>query len=118
MTTATSQEVLDLQAKLAALLAEREALAAELAVARAKAAEDLALIAHQRLTIAKLQRQIYGPRSERTQRLLDQLELTLEDATTSPMIYARRLHVCASVSSLPDAKTRPAPICAPLLTRR
>lgn len=80
MATTTSQEVLDLQAKLAALLAERETLAAELAVARAKASEDLALIAHQRLTIAKLQRQIYGPRSERTQRLLDQLELTLEDA--------------------------------------
>lgn len=39
---------------------------AELAVAKAKASDDLALIAHQKLRIAKLERQIYGPRSERS----------------------------------------------------
>jgi hypothetical protein len=37
--------------------AERDAKAAELAAARAKASEDLALIAHQELRIAKLERQ-------------------------------------------------------------
>jgi hypothetical protein len=35
---------------------------------------DQALIAHQRLHIEKLTRQIYGQRSERTLRLLDQIE--------------------------------------------
>jgi transposase len=53
--------------------------AAELAVARAKASEDSALIAQQKLRIAKLERQIYGQRSERSSRLIDQLALTFEE---------------------------------------
>src|SRR5450755_5001754 len=36
---------------------------AELAVARARASDDQALIAHQRLRIEKLTRELYGPRS-------------------------------------------------------
>ena len=54
-------------------------LKAELALARARMADDAATIAQQKLQIAKLQRQIYGPRSERTARLLGQMELELED---------------------------------------
>ncbi len=57
----------DIAALQAALIAERERAAraeAELAVARAKASDDAALIAHQRLQIEKLRRQLYGPRSE------------------------------------------------------
>src|SRR3954447_19375067 len=46
---------------------------AELAVARAKASDDQALIAHQQLRIEKLTRELYGPRSERRSRLLDQI---------------------------------------------
>jgi transposase len=42
---------------------------AELAVAKAMASEDQALIAHQCLRIAKLERQVYGQRSERSVRL-------------------------------------------------
>ena len=61
------------------VLADRDAVAAELAIAKARASEDLALIAHQKLRIAKLERQIYGPRSERSARLLDQMELQLEE---------------------------------------
>ena len=53
---------------------------AELAVAKAKASDDAALIAHQQLTIKKLRRELYGPRSERSARLVDQLELTFEEA--------------------------------------
>ena len=53
--------------------------AAELAVARAKASEDAALIAQQTLRIAKLERQVYGQRSERGARLIDQLALTFEE---------------------------------------
>lgn len=56
---------------------------AELAVARAKAADDQALIAHLKLLIAKLNRDRFGPRAERTTRLLDQLELQLEELETA-----------------------------------
>jgi transposase len=52
---------------------------AELAVARAEAAEDQALIAAQKLRIAKLERQIYGQRSERSSRLVEQLSLEFEE---------------------------------------
>ena len=72
----------DVAALKAALIAERARgweVAAELAVARAKAAEDLALIAAQKLRIAKLERQIYGQRSERSTRLIEQLSLEFEE---------------------------------------
>jgi hypothetical protein len=59
------------RARVRDVVAERDAGAAELAVARARASEDLALIAHQKLRIAQLERQIYGPRSERSERLID-----------------------------------------------
>ena len=54
-------------------------LKAELALARARMADDAATIAHQKLEIAKLKRRIYGPRSERSARLIEQMELELED---------------------------------------
>lgn len=63
----------------AAIVEENAALKAELAVARAKASEDAALIAAQKLRIAKLERQIYGQRSERSARLIEQLALTFEE---------------------------------------
>jgi transposase len=58
------------RAKMRELVTERDVGAAELAVARAKASDDSALIAHQKLRIAKLERQVYGPRSERSIGLL------------------------------------------------
>ena len=54
--------------------------APNLARARAATANDRSLITHLKLEIEKLRRAIYGPRSERTARLLDQLELQLEEA--------------------------------------
>jgi len=69
----------DVGALRAALLATR----AELAVAKAMASEDQALIAHQKLRIAKLERQIYGPHAERSARLFDQMELTFEELQAS-----------------------------------
>jgi transposase len=68
-------------------------LKAELALARAKAADDAATIARQKLEIAKLKRQIYGARSERTARLLDQMELEREDNN------GRGVHTQAAVPS-------------------
>src|SRR4051812_2557943 len=76
----------EIDALRAALLAERARAArveAELAVARAKASDDAAVIAHQRLQIEKLTRQLYGLRSERTVRLLDQMELAFEELESS-----------------------------------
>jgi transposase len=71
------------RAKTREVVAERDAGAAELAVARAKASEDLAVIAHQKLRIAKLEHQLYGPRSERSARLIDQLALEFEELQAS-----------------------------------
>jgi transposase len=62
------------------LAEENAALKAELAVARAKSSQDDALIAHQKLRIALLERQVYGQRSERSQRLVEQLALAFEEA--------------------------------------
>src|SRR6202521_2590916 len=56
---------------------------AELAVARAKISDDQALIAHQHLRIEKLTRQLYGPRSERMSRVLDQIELRFEESEST-----------------------------------
>ena len=42
-----------------------------------------ALIAHLELQIEKLKRELYGPRSERTARLIEQLELELEELVTT-----------------------------------
>jgi transposase len=52
---------------------------AELAQARAEASSAEALITHLRLTIEKLKRDLFGPRNERKARLIDQMELALEE---------------------------------------
>src|SRR6266436_2098297 len=72
----------DINALKEALLVERAKaveVTAELMVARAKASEDVALIAQQKLRIAKLERQVYGQRSERSARLIEQLALEFEE---------------------------------------
>ena len=58
---------------------EQNALKAALIEARAKLSGAEALIEHLQLVIAKMKRELFGPRSERSQRLLDQLELQLEE---------------------------------------
>ena len=76
----------DIDALKTALLAERDRMArvvAELAVAQAKASDDQALIAHQQLQIAKLTRALYGQHSERSVRLVDQMELAFEELESS-----------------------------------
>src|SRR5229473_2765592 len=65
----------DLAEAHALILRQREELAA--AAARASGAE--ALIAHMKLVIAKLRREQYGQSSERGRKVLDQLELQLEE---------------------------------------
>ena len=63
---------------------EKAALAvAEAAAAKADRAEDQALIAHLQLQIAKLKRERFGVTSVRSSRVLDQLELQLEELEAS-----------------------------------
>ncbi len=74
----------DLAAAHAMIVAERaarlaaEAKLAEAANAQAKQSSAEALIAHLKLEIEKLRRTLYGTRTERKARLLEQMELQLE----------------------------------------
>ncbi len=72
-------------AKAEASRAEAKAIEAEAraAVAVVKVSDAEAEIAFLKLTIEKLQREMYGRRSERKQRLLDQLELQLDELEAS-----------------------------------
>jgi transposase len=77
---------LDLAAAHAMILAERTArLAAESErdQSRGSASSAQAFVAYLKLEIEKLKRALFGVSSERKQRLLDQLELQLEDAEAS-----------------------------------
>jgi transposase len=56
-----------------------DALKAALIEARAQLSGAQAIIEHLQLVIAKMKREMFGPRSERSQRLIDQLELQLEE---------------------------------------
>ncbi|MDE0049460.1 MAG: IS66 family transposase, partial [Rhodospirillales bacterium] len=58
-----------------------EALEAALAASQARVSAAEAQIAFLKLMIEKLRRALYGQRSERKERLLDQLELALDDLT-------------------------------------
>jgi len=58
---------------------DKNELKAALIEARAKLSGAEALIEHLQLVIAKMKREIFGPRSERGQRLIDQMELQLEE---------------------------------------
>jgi len=76
----------DLAAAHAMIMVERAArVEAEANAARAQAVNSSteALIAHLKLEIEKLRRELYGSRSERKARLLEQMELQLEDLEAS-----------------------------------
>ena len=103
----------DIEALKAALIVEAARAAhveAELTVAWAKASDDQALIAHQKLHIAKLTRQLYGSRSERSSRLVDQIELRfeeLESSATADEIAAERA-VAKTTTVASFTRNRPA----------
>jgi transposase len=65
--------------ELVAARAGQAAAEAEAARALAQVSSAEAMIAHYKLAIEKLRRALYGQRSERGERLLDQLELQLEE---------------------------------------
>jgi transposase len=73
------QLVLARDAELVQARAEVAQARAEASSARAEATSTEALVVHLRLEIEKLKRDLFGPRNERKERLLDQLELQLEE---------------------------------------
>src|ERR1017187_8509876 len=108
----------DIDALKDALLVERARaleVTAELMVARAKASEDVALITQQRLRIAKLERQVYGQRSERSARLIDQLALEFaeleadatQDELAAEVAVARTTSVRGFTRKRPERNTFP-----------
>ena len=102
----------DIGALKALVLAER----AERQIAQGRNTADAALIAHLKLVIAKLQREKFGPRAERTSRLLDQMELQLEeleaaateDELAAEQAAAKTTTVAAQARKRPARKPFPA----------
>jgi hypothetical protein len=77
---------------------DTEALRAALIETRAKLSGAEALITHLQLVIAKMRREKFGPHSERSRRLIDQLELQLEELSAAAgedeaKAEAARVHV-------------------------
>ena len=91
-------------AKTAGKTDDKDALKAALIERRAKLSGAEAVIEHLQLVIAKMKREMFGPRSERSQRLIDQLELQLEEL--------------AAAAGEDEAKAEPARIPVQGFTRR
>ena len=72
-------DVETLQRRLLAREAELAKTQSDLAEARARESSKEAVIAHLQFAIAKMRRELYGQRSERRARLLDQMEFELAD---------------------------------------
>jgi hypothetical protein len=83
-----------------------EALKAALIETRAKLSGAEALIEHLQLVIAKMKREKFGPRSERSQRLIDQMELQLEELAAAAGEDAARAE--AAVVQVPGFPRRQA----------
>jgi transposase len=104
-----ASEIARLRAALAALEARAEIAESELAQARAVVSTSEAMIKHLRLEIAKLRREQYGHSSERRARLIDQMELQLEEleaAATEDEIAATGLAKTTTVAGF--ERRRPA----------
>ena len=78
-----AEEIARLRAELAAAQARATDAEAELAQARAVLSSSEALISQMKLEIARLRREQYGHSSERRARLIDQMELQLEELEAS-----------------------------------
>jgi transposase len=76
---ARDAELVQARAEVSNAQAEASSARAEASNARAEASSAEALVVHLRLEIEKLKRDLFGPRNERKERLLDQMELQLEE---------------------------------------
>jgi transposase len=94
----------DLAAAHAMILAERRARLE----AQAAASSTEAVIAHLKLMIEKLRRELYGSRAERTARLIDQMELQLEELEAKATEDEMAAELAARQASMPAPRRRPA----------
>ena len=100
-------------AKVTQIQAEAINWQAEAANARAKLSDNEALVAHLELRIEKLKRELYGPRSERTARLIEQLELELEELVTTASEDELAAQAAAAKAQSVRAFTRKRPVRKP-----
>jgi transposase len=113
MTLDITQLPNDLEALKAAVVAmHQRSVAAEAEAARAIAINSSAdaMIAHLKLEIEKLRRQLYGVRSEHKARLLDQMELQLEEleaGATEDELAAEQAAARSATPVHPFARRRP-----------
>ena len=99
----------DTPSELEKLRAELAATKAELVQVRAVVSSSEALISALKLEIAKLKREQYGTRSERSARLIDQLELQLEEleaTATEDEIMAEKA-IATAPNPPPNDRRRP-----------
>jgi transposase len=106
---ASSSLPADLAAAHAMILAER----AKRIEAEAAASGTQAFIAHLKLQIEKLRRELYGQRSERTARLLDQMELQLEELEAKATEDEIAAEAAARQASRPAPASRRRPVKKP-----
>jgi transposase len=104
------------EAELAAEQGRRISAEAEAAKAIASISSAEALIAHMKLAIEKLKRELHGSRSERGRKLLDQMELDLEDlqASASQDELAAEMSAKAAGTTFVPAHRRKKPVRGPL----
>jgi transposase len=100
----------DIDTLKAALLAERAA--RQESEARAAGAE--AMVAHLKLLIAKLKRERFGASSERGRKLLDQLEMQLEELETAAAEAEAAVEPSSDGATTVRPFTRTKPVRAPL----
>ena len=100
-------------AEIARLRAELAATKADLAQARAVVSASEAMISHLKLEIAKLQRAQYGQRSERRARLIEQLELQLEELQTAAAEDETAAEAAAAKTSTVQGFQRRRPVRKP-----
>ena len=96
-----------------AVVGERDVAVAEAANAQAMLSESDAQIAALELQIAKLRRELRGQRSERTARLLDQLELQLEELVMAASEHEVAAQVASAKASNVRSFTRERPVRKP-----
>jgi transposase len=109
-------DIATLKAMVVAAEAKAATAVAEAARAAANASSAEALIVHQKVLIEKLKRELYGSRSERTRKLLDQMELELEEMEASAREDAIAAELAARASgatTLIPAHTRKKPVKKP-----
>jgi transposase len=118
---ARDAELAQARAEAASARAEAASACAEASSVRAEASSTEALVMHLRLTIEKLKRDLFGARNERKARLVDQMELQLEEleaAATEDEVAAEKAAATTPVRAFTRRKPARKPFPAHLPRER